>query len=41
MRALWLIPVLIAIYISRRQLNFAQFPTRDVWPFLKPIDGRR
>ena len=38
-RALWLVPVLIAVYISRTQLNFAQFPDREVWPFLKPIDG--
>ena len=38
-RALWLVPVLIAVYFSRQQLNFAQFPDRDAWPFLKPIDG--
>jgi glycine betaine/proline transport system permease protein len=38
-RFLWLVPVLIAVYFSRSQLNFAQFPDRDVWPFLKPIDG--
>ena len=38
-RALWLVPVVIAVYISRTQLNFAQFPDREVWPFLKPIDG--
>jgi len=38
-RAMWLVPVVIAVYISRTQLNFAQFPDRDVWPFLKPIDG--
>lgn len=39
-RVIWLIPVLVAVYISRQQLNFAQFPGRDVWPFLKPIDGK-
>jgi glycine betaine/proline transport system permease protein len=39
-RGLWLIPVLVAVYLSRQQLNFAQFPGRDVWGFLKPIDGK-
>jgi glycine betaine/proline transport system permease protein len=39
-RGIWLIPVLIAVYISRQQFNFAQFPNRDVWPFLEPIDGK-
>ncbi len=38
-RILWLIPVFFLVYLSRQQLNFAQFPTRDQWPFLKPIDG--
>jgi glycine betaine/proline transport system permease protein len=38
-RCLWLVPVVIAIYLSRQQLNFAKFPTRVEWPFLKPIDG--
>jgi glycine betaine/proline transport system permease protein len=39
-RGLWLVPVAIAVYLSRSQLNFAQFPGRQVWPFLKPIDGQ-
>ena len=38
-RVLWLIPVAILVYLSRQQLNFAQFPTREDWPFLKYIDG--
>ncbi len=38
-RGLWLVPVAIAVYFSRSQLNFAQFPDREAWPFLKPIDG--
>ncbi|GAB3653981.1 ABC transporter permease subunit [Nocardioides korecus] len=39
-RALWLVPVLVAVYLSRAQLDLAQFPDRTVWPFLKPIDGQ-
>ena len=38
-RLLWLIPVAILVYLSRQQLNLAQFPTREEWPFLKYIDG--
>ena len=38
-RALWLLPVLVAVYLSRAQLDLAKFPDRTVWPFLKPIDG--
>ncbi|MCW2709808.1 MAG: putative glycine betaine transport system integral rane protein [Marmoricola sp.] len=38
-RALWLVPVLVAVYLSRSQLDLAQFPDRTVWPFLEPIDG--
>jgi glycine betaine/proline transport system permease protein len=38
-RGLWLVPVAIAVYFSRSQLDFAKFPDRDVWPFLEPIDG--
>jgi len=38
-RVLWLVPVAILVYLSRQQLNLAQFPTREDWPFLKYIDG--
>ena len=38
-RGLWLVPVLVAVYLSRSVLDLAQFPDRTVWPFLKPIDG--
>ena len=31
--------MLILVYFSRQQLILAQFPTREDWPFLKPIDG--
>ncbi len=39
-RGLWAIPVLVAIVLSRNQLNLATFPDREAWPFLKPIDGQ-
>ena len=39
-RAVWLVPVLVAVYLSRTQLDLAQFPDRKVWPFLEPIDGQ-
>ncbi|MCW2757466.1 MAG: putative glycine betaine transport system integral rane protein, partial [Nocardioidaceae bacterium] len=39
-RLLWLVPVALLIYVSRQQLNFATFPDRSVWSFLKPIDGK-
>ena len=38
-RALWLVPVIVAVYYSRLQSILAEFPTRDNWGFLKPIDG--
>jgi glycine betaine/proline transport system permease protein len=38
-RALWLVPVAILVYLSRQQLTLAQFPTRADWPFLKYVDG--
>ena len=38
-RGLWAIPVIIAVLLSRSQINLATFPNRDVWPFIKPIDG--
>ena len=38
-RAVWLVPVLVAVYVSRSQLVLAQFPDRNTWPFLKAIDG--
>jgi glycine betaine/proline transport system permease protein len=38
-RALWLIPVAILVYLSRGQLDLAKFPDRSVWSFLKPVDG--
>lgn len=38
-RAVLLVPVLVAIYLSRTYLALAQFPTREQWPFIKPIDG--
>lgn len=38
-RALWLVPVAVLVFLSRQQLNLAAFPGRDVWPFLKPVDG--
>ncbi len=38
-RGLWLVPVAVLVYLSRQQLNLAAFPGRDVWPFLKPVDG--
>lgn len=39
-RGLWAIPVIVAVVLSRSQLNLAAFPDRDVWPFIKPIDGQ-
>ena len=39
-RAFWAIPVLVAVFLSRSQINLATFPNRDVWPFITPIDGR-
>jgi glycine betaine/proline transport system permease protein len=39
-RGLWAIPVIVAVLISRSQINLATFPNRDVWPFIKPIDGQ-
>ena len=39
-RAVWFIPVIVAVLLSRQQINLATFPNRDVWPFIKPIDGR-
>jgi glycine betaine/proline transport system permease protein len=39
-RGLWGIPVIVAVVLSRSQINLAQFPDREVWPFLKPIDGQ-
>jgi glycine betaine/proline transport system permease protein len=39
-RGLWAIPVIVAVVLSRSQINLAQFPDREVWPFIKPIDGQ-
>ena len=39
-RGLWAIPVLVAVVLSRSQINLATFPNRDVWPFITPIDGQ-
>ncbi len=39
-RGLWAIPVIVAVLLSRSQINLATFPNRDVWPFIKPIDGQ-
>ena len=39
-RGLWGIPVIVAVVLSRSQINLAQFPDRDVWPFIEPIDGQ-
>jgi glycine betaine/proline transport system permease protein len=39
-RGLWAIPVIVAVVLSRSQLNFAQFPDREIWPFITPIDGQ-
>jgi glycine betaine/proline transport system permease protein len=39
-RGLWAIPVIVAVVLSRSQINLATFPSRDVWPFIKPIDGQ-
>ena len=38
--ALWFVPVLVAIFLSRQQLLLALFPTRSDLGFLKPIDGQ-
>ncbi len=39
-RGLWLIPVIVAVALSRSQINLATFPNREVWPFIAPIDGK-
>jgi glycine betaine/proline transport system permease protein len=39
-RGLWGVPVIVAVLVSRSQINLAQFPDRDVWPFITPIDGQ-
>ena len=39
-RGLWAIPVLVAVVLSRSQINLANFPDREVWPFITPIDGQ-
>ncbi|MFZ0142403.1 MAG: ABC transporter permease subunit, partial [Aeromicrobium sp.] len=39
-RGVWAIPVIVAVVLSRSQINLAAFPDREVWPFLKPIDGQ-
>ena len=39
-RGLWAIPVIVAVVLSRSQINLAQFPDREVWPFITPIDGQ-
>ena len=39
-RGLWAIPVIVAVVLSRSQLNLAQFPGREEWPFIAPIDGQ-
>ncbi len=39
-RGLWAIPVIVAVVLSRSQINLAAFPDREVWPFITPIDGQ-
>ncbi|WP_158604507.1 ABC transporter permease [Nocardioides mangrovicus] len=39
-RLVWLVPVLVAVYLSRTFLGLANFPTRQGWPFIAPIDRR-
>jgi glycine betaine/proline transport system permease protein len=39
-RGQWAIPVLVAVVLSRSQINLANFPDREVWPFITPIDGQ-
>jgi glycine betaine/proline transport system permease protein len=39
-RGFWAIPVIVAVVLSRSQINLASFPDREVWPFIKPIDGQ-
>ena len=41
LRGLLLIPVLVAVYLSRQTLDLASFGDRERWPFLKYIDGHR
>ena len=41
LRSLLLVPVAIAVYLSRQQLDLARFPNRDAWPFLEYVDGTR
>jgi glycine betaine/proline transport system permease protein len=40
LRGFWAIPVVVAVLLSRSQINLAEFPDRTVWPFIKPIDGQ-
>ena len=41
LRGLLLIPVLVAVYLSRQTLDLASFGDRSRWPFLKYVDGQR
>jgi glycine betaine/proline transport system permease protein len=40
-RGLLLVPVLVAVYLSRQTLDLAAFPDRSRWTFLKYVDGQR
>jgi glycine betaine/proline transport system permease protein len=41
LRGLLLVPVLVAVYLSRQTLDLASFGDRTRWPFLKYVDGQR
>jgi glycine betaine/proline transport system permease protein len=41
LRGLLLVPVLVAVYLSRQTLDLASFPDRNRWTFLKYVDGQR
>ncbi|MDQ6935877.1 MAG: ABC transporter permease subunit [Actinomycetota bacterium] len=39
-RGMLLVPVAVLVWLSRTRLDLAQFPDRNVWPFLKYVDGQ-
>jgi glycine betaine/proline transport system permease protein len=41
LRGLLLVPVLVAVYLSRQTLDLASFGDRSRWPFLRYVDGVR
>jgi glycine betaine/proline transport system permease protein len=41
LRSLLLVPVAVAVYLSRQTLDLAAFPDRTQWSFLKYVDGQR